>query len=227
MENVKGLARSSYLDEVCERLAGMGYEVSADVLDAADFGVPQNRERLFVVGTLNTPSRFWFPDPTVDEPTPCGEVLGAEPVGDPASAAITWAKNPVVRGSPHSGMLLNGGGRPLDPDAPAPTIPASAGGNNTPVVDPVGVVAEYWRHLVGGGEPRSGEVEGSVRRLSARECARLQGFPDDFEFEGSDTSRFRQIGNAVPPAVAEALGGAVLEALSGAADPPGTLAWLG
>ncbi|MCK6512437.1 DNA cytosine methyltransferase [Myxococcota bacterium] len=70
-----------------------------------------------------------------------------------------------------------------------------------------------------GGQPRVGEVEG-VRRLTARESARIQSFPDTFRFLGAKSSIYRQIGNAVPPLLAKAVGLALKRSLLQVSQPP-------
>jgi len=107
-------------------------------------------------------------------------------------------------------MLVNGGGRPIDLSRPAKTVPASAGGNRTHIVDTPGVLVDYHAHLLGGGRPKAGIVK-NVRRLTIRESARLQDFPDTFIFQGERSAQYRQIGNAVPPGLSYAVAQAVFE----------------
>jgi DNA (cytosine-5)-methyltransferase 1 len=121
-------------------------------------------------------------------------------------------------------MLLNGAGRPIDLDRPAPTIPASAGGNKTSLVDELELregaapwIVQYHRHLRSGRAPLA-EALPRLRRLTVTEAALLQSFPADFHFEGSQSSQYAQVGNAVPPLLAEAVAGRVLLALQGIAD---------
>lgn len=219
MENVKGLTLGrfkAYFDHAVGRLAELGYNVSVSVLNAADHGVPQRRERVFAVGVRE--GRFSFPEPTHGPGrkypyVTVTEALRDAPMDDPNPAKIVYCKNPVLRKSPYAGMLLNGKGRPLDLHAPALTIPASAGGNRTHLLDPDGVLLEYHRELKAGGSPRSGIVPG-CRRLTLRECACLQSFPDDFHFVGPKSKRFAQVGNAVPPLLAEAVGRSILHTLT-------------
>jgi DNA (cytosine-5)-methyltransferase 1 len=77
-----------------------------------------------------------------------------------------------------------------------------------------------------GGRPREGDVPG-VRRLTVRESARLQSFPDGHAFVGSQSSRYRQVGNAVPPLLAEALAKSLMKQLSGEKEmsPDTSAAW--
>lgn len=144
MENVKSLARNMrwfpIRDGLLARAAAIGYSTKLMVLKSPDYGLAQKRERMFLIGSLTG-------DPQVPPPTSAGNPPSARSVleslpayGSPgndtfASAAITLAARPVLRRSPFAGMLFNGAGRPINLRSTAPTLPASMGGNKTPIVD--------------------------------------------------------------------------------------------
>ncbi|HXW82181.1 MAG TPA: DNA cytosine methyltransferase, partial [Acidimicrobiales bacterium] len=139
MENVAGLAASTkraYLESILVGLEEIGYSTAWRVLQAADYGVPQKRERLFLVGSRD--GRFVFPPPThgADAPLPhpvAGSVIDPyRPVGELNPAIVTYARRPSLRPGPYHGHLYNGGGRPIELSEPAPTMLASMGGNKTP-----------------------------------------------------------------------------------------------
>lgn len=219
MENVAGLAREATrrsFDFLVGRLRDLGYAVDWRVLRAADYGVPQSRQRLFVIGMLS--GRVIWPEPTHGAGTArrwrtAGDVLDPGQItGEPNLSKVVYARRPDVRPGPYDGLLFNGGGRPINLDTVAPTMLASMGGNKTPWLDTLCIVPAYHAHLVAGGAPRSGIVAGA-RRITAAEAAMLQTFPPGTAFAGTMSSQYRQIGNAVPPDLALAIGQAVTSAL--------------
>jgi DNA (cytosine-5)-methyltransferase 1 len=231
MENVKALAVLRRWGAVRSRLVeafeGLGYQVAVHVLDARWYGVPQGRERVFFIGTRPPLPTVGEVPPTCEKPLTAGEVLrrlpppGKSPNEGPCTARVVPAKRPVLRRSPYAGMLFNGQGRPIDLGSTVNTLPASMGGNRTPIVDeeelrdgrPPWVVG-YHARLMRGEAPLS-EAPARLRRLSVAEAALLQTFPAGWRFAGRQTAAYRQIGNAVPPRLALAVAQAVWGALEG------------
>jgi DNA (cytosine-5)-methyltransferase 1 len=218
LENVAGLAskrhRNYFLSKL-EELASLDYHVAYEVLNAADFGVPQDRRRVIAIGFRKGQPLFPHPSHGPKGVAPyrtARQALVDAPSDEPNRAIVTYAKKPVMRPSPFAGMLVNGGGRPIDLDRPSQTIPASAGGNRTHIVDRKRILVDYHHYLLDGGRPKKGIVKG-VRRLTVRESARLQSFPDDFVFAGERSAQYRQVGNAVPPCLSEAVGRAIYQSL--------------
>ena len=119
----------------------------------------------------------------------------------------------------YAGMLFNGLGRPIDLSRPCQTLPASMGGNKTPIIDTRLLRdgnAEDWlvslhAKILGGTDTAKLKVPAFMRRITVSEAAALQGFPPDFVFCGSQCERYRQIGNSVPPPFAEHVARAVVE----------------
>ena len=224
LENVPGLARGGQarvLHAMVEELRQLGYFVEWRVLHAADFGVAQRRQRLFVFGSRR-PGFAWpqaSHGPSAHRPWRAAhEILDPDaPLGQPNLAKVTYARSPDLRPSPWDGHLWNGGGRPINPNGLVPTLLASMGGNKTPWLDGDNVVPGYHSELVNGGSARSGAVPGA-RRLTVGEAALVQGFPLDMPWFGRTSSRYRQIGYAVPVPLAAAVGLAVVEHVSSAAS---------
>lgn len=212
MENVPGLTQGtlkSVFHETINQLTSMGFKVTANVLHAADFGVSQKRRRLFIIGTRG--GHFEWPTPShgpqgLEDWVPAKAVISAETaLGTPNTSKVTYAKKPDLRPSPYDGHLWNGGGRPIDPNGLVPTLLASMGGNKTPWVDTLNIAPEYHRYLLNGGAPRTGTVPGA-RRITVEEAASVQGFPTRMIWTGKQSSRYRQVGNAVPVKLANSVG---------------------
>lgn len=229
MENVKALAVNrrwaGLLQQLTQSAHGLGYETSVYLLDASAFGVPQRRERMFLVG-LQEGLKHREPTPiTAGDPRTVRDALRGlprwkEPGNDTiCTAKVVPAQTPVLRRSPYAGMLFNGQGRPVNLDAPAPTLPASMGGNRTPIIDETQLedstdnwIVDYHSHLWLGGEPEEVAPE-RLRRITVEEAAAIQTFPPEMDWIGSQSSKYRQIGNAVPPLMALAVGRAVRKSL--------------
>ena len=231
MENVAALGRLAKFETVRAKLLEgyrrLGYHVQFRVLDSQYYSTPQRRERLIMIGTRGCESDIKFP-------TPCTKLISAREVlsrlDQPGtdnnqgvcSARITLAKRPVLRDSPYAGMLFNGMGRPIDLSRPCQTLPASMGGNKTPIIDTrllVDPEADDWlmslhRSAMAGKDISKMKVPSFMRRLTVSEAAALQGFPSDFSFCGSQCEKFRQIGNSVPPPFANSIAKAVVSAFN-------------
>jgi DNA (cytosine-5)-methyltransferase 1 len=180
-ENVRGLMyrNRNYLDVIIEALEGLGYVIEFRVLNAVNYGVPQNRERVIVVGHRGN---FEYPAAQTARIT-AGQALGtlASQV-DAQSKFLTSSMDTYVAKYEKASSCITP--RDLHLDRPARTLTC--------------------RNLAGatGDMHRVNLPDGRRRRLTVREGARLQSFPDWFEFQGNETSCYNQIGNAVPPMMA-------------------------
>jgi DNA (cytosine-5)-methyltransferase 1 len=204
-ENVRGLlsmGKGKVLEEIEAAFSAAskhGYRVQHQLVNAADYGVPQLRMRVIIVGVRgDQPDLPTFPPaPTHAEPG-SSRKLGLKPwlsVGKALEHFPEPGEGDSIPNHQNSKYKLrfNGhiGHRFIDPLKPAPTVTAR-------------------------GDERGGVVvlhhPGNLRRMSARELAAVQSFPDDFVFSGTKTSAYRQIANAVPPLLGKAIGAMLAEA---------------
>ena len=201
LENVRGFASTRfdrYRSEIFLTLSELGYECSWRVLNASDFGVPQLRPRFLLVA-LQRPyaAHFYWPGPGMP-PLTVGNAIGDLMASRGWPGAHAWSKS------------ANG---------IAPTIVGGSKRHGGPDLGPTRARAE-WRKLGVNGKSIAEEPPGpdfpehGLPRLTVRMVARLQGFPGDWEFSGSKTPAYKQVGNAFPPPVAMAVGERIAIALS-------------
>jgi DNA (cytosine-5)-methyltransferase 1 len=239
MENVKALGNLEKFSNVREGLfkeaIKLGYDVDLLILNSKDFGVPQNRERMFFVGFKGRSNSFRTAVNAECRDAPnLREVLlkvgkiGTETNSRICKAKVTAASAPIMRRSPYAGMLFNGQGRPMNLEGHSATLPASMGGNRTPIIDDLSLyenqtpwIEEYHAHLAAGGSPVDWQtVPTRLRRLTVDEAIAIQTFPRDYNFAGGQSSIFKQIGNAVPCGLAAAVAKTVIKLLE--EDPKST-----
>lgn len=242
MENVKALGALAKFkpvrDALRESADRLGYRTELHILNAKDFGVPQARERVFFVGFLDAEAVQFeerirkhrrAPITTLQALLKTGP-QGAAANPKTCNAVITIAARPVLRRSPYAGMMFNGLGRPLNPHAPCATLPASMGGNKTPIIDErqffgdgASWIETYHAHLMAGGEPYAmPEAPAHIRRLTLEEARILHTFPEGYDFAGGRSATYRQIGNAVPCELARAVAQTMIDVLEdGAIDDEG------
>lgn len=182
-ENVKGLlSHREAMNKVLTDFSSLGYSLQYHLYLAADYGVAQMRQRVFIVGTAPGVRPFHAPWPVRQ---PGDWVTAKQAVGDletmeeSAEFSHIWSRAEV------SGEQ---GNRRLKADRPAATIRAECHGNI------------QWHYSL-------------PRRISMREAARFQSFPDDFLFTSKLRETERQVGNAVPPVLAWHVAKAALESI--------------
>ncbi len=183
-ENVKGilsLNKGKSFKMIMTDFTSSGYKVQYQVLNAADYGVPQSRERVIIIGVRNDINfSYEYPKPTNSKNgadglplwISVGKALEGIPDPDRPNKLFNHTYSKYK-------LHINGyiGHRLLNPDKPAPTVTARGDNKGGVVIHP---------HPNG------------KRRMTCRELASIQSFPLNYIFEGPNSSIYRQIGNAVP-----------------------------
>lgn len=194
-ENVRGMLyrNREYFEFIRAEMRDLGYAVSWRLLNAVNFGVPQNRERLVVVAHRK---EWMFPAPNnAQSQVTVGQALAGvvNPAGEPFRF-LTESMDKYVATYEAKSKCINP--RDLSMDRPSRTVTCR---------NLSAATADMLRIKM---------PDGKRRMLTEREGARLQSFPDWFIFCGPESKKFEQIGNAVAPLFAKAIGQSAMKALS-------------
>lgn len=196
LENVKNLAKhddGKTLKTILKTLQDLGYNIFTKVFNSSNFGLPQNRERVYIVGFHNSinSNNFKFPEPPNNQVC-LEQVLETEPknakIIDRNDVEIY--KNYKASNSLFSDIeLLN---------KPIQIGKVNKGGQGERIYHILGHAITLSAYGGGVGS-KTGLylVNGKIRKLSPRECARIQGFPDNFILNPSDSQSYKQFGNSV------------------------------
>jgi DNA (cytosine-5)-methyltransferase 1 len=187
LENVKGFKnhdKGNTFKVVKETLEEQGYKVFAKVLNAKHFGVPQNRERIYIIGFLDHDVNFEFPEP-LEKAVKVGDILEKKVDDKYTISDKLWAGH-QRRKLAHKAKG-NGFGYSMFTHDSEYTSTISA------------------RYYKDGSEILIKQKTKNPRKLSPREAGRLQGFPNDFKIVVSDVQAYKQFGNSVAVPVIEAL----------------------
>lgn len=222
LENVKGLLshdKGKTFGVILEVLGSIDYRLEWQVLNSKWFGVPQNRERVFIVGHLgDEPSRTVFPITEIggDFNEAHGEAQG--------DGSRVRNEDQGIAGS------LRVGGSGLEDNLIAGTLSHRYGKDGSEnlievgnilssrasdgrIYSPEGLSPTLRPSIFGWAKPKIETSEARIRRLTPLECERLQGFPDGFTEGVSDTQRYKMLGNAVTVNVIQFLGYKIKEAM--------------
>ncbi len=193
-ENVRGMLyrNKEYLHEIIRELESTGYTISYQLIKASNYQVPQNRERLVVIGHQDT---FNFPAEIEQKFNVGDAILDIAYTVKRDSKFLTKNQDAYIAKYEKASKCKNP--RDLYMDRASRTVTC--------------------RNLAGatGDMLRVKLPDGRRKRLTVQEGARLQSFPDWFNFQGGETSKFNQIGNAVPPLMAFHIAKAILAHLNG------------
>jgi DNA (cytosine-5)-methyltransferase 1 len=203
-ENVKGLltlGQGKIAEAILDDFSSKGYDVKIHQANAKNYGIAQDRARIFIIGfrkDLSLAESFEFPKPT-NEKFMLVDALKDLPIPDPSD----------VCNAPFSSRYLSRN-RKRDWDQVSFTIPATAKQITLHPSSPnmQKIKSESWSFGVG-----------VTRRLSWQEASSIQSFPKDFYFVGNLTSKYKQIGNAVPPKLAGYIAQAVQKSLASLFSP--------
>lgn len=200
LENVKGFKghnKGNTYKVVHGALEEMGYTVFSKVLNAKDFGLPQNRERIYIIGFLDDVDTFEFPEPTLVVPR-LGDILSENVHSKYTLSDKLWSGH--QRRKKEHKKKGNGFGYSIFTEESQYTSTISA------------------RYYKDGSEILIQQDGINPRKLTPREAARLQGFPEDFKLVVSDTQAYKQFGNSVAIPVIEALAKKIQKTLEGVTD---------
>ena len=180
-ENVKGILSANKKEAfplILEEFRKSGYYVTWKLLNSVDFGVPQKRERVFIVGFKNEEhfKKFKFPQLDSVKVSTLSDVIFSEDEIDPKY----YFSERAVQGLLNSNKKMNKG-RAQDINQPCNTVGAHLAKVSLNSTDPVLC------------------INGKYRRFTPREVARIQSFPDSFKLVGSDAAQYKALGNAIPP----------------------------
>lgn len=238
IENVQGLLKSPEFDDIEKKAIELGFIVKADILNSADYGVPQTRKRTIIVGwkSKGCENTLDFPPPKTHSSTPEKDNLlpwktvfdALSDLPEPQGTSIRnckppldlhFGRNPTAKSLERYKAVPPGGNRfDLQKNAPHITpqcwLKKKSGGTDLFGRlwwdrPSVTIRTEFFK-------PEKGRYlhPEKHRPITHREAARLMGFPDDFEFVGSKIEIARQIGNAVPPPLGGAIANYIAEILS-------------
>ena len=235
IENVEGLLVMKggvIRDRIIDQFADLGYHMKCQLLRAADFGVPQLRKRTFFLGWLEGLVPPQFPTPQLGAQVTVADAIFDLPELQPGEAKTTYERNPLSdyqrQRRDGATILENHEAANHPPDLVEVLRHIPDGGNRKSIPDHLqpksGFHNSYarlasWKPAIAVTsnmrKPSSARATHPLqhRGLTVREGLRLQSFDDTFVVLGSRTSQYLQVGNAVPPLLARAVGAEVFKAL--------------